>query len=67
MTFLALPSMFNRNNSQQFQTLKDAKKFLDEKTGYVMKAEEWCMIGKIMKIDENGQLISALDIRTISM
>jgi hypothetical protein len=47
--------------------MKLAKSYLDEKTGYVMKAEEWCMIGKIMKVDENGQLIPAIDIRTISV
>ena len=67
MTYLAMPSIFNRNNSQEFQTLKEAKKFLDEKTEYTMKAEEWCMIGKIMKVDENGQLIPALDISKISV
>ncbi len=67
MTYLAMPSIFNRNGSKEFPTMKAAKSYLDEKTGYVMKSEEWCMIGKIMKVDENGQLIPALDIRTISV
>ena len=67
MTFLAMPTIFNRNGSKEFPTMKAAKSYLDEKTGYVMRTEEWCMIGKIMKVDENGQLIPALDIRTISV
>lgn len=67
MTYLAMPSIFNRNNSQEFATINAAKKFLDEKTEYKMRAEEWCMIGKIMKVDENGQLIPAIDISKISL
>jgi hypothetical protein len=67
MTYLAIPSIFNRNGSKEFQTLKEAKSYLDETTGYIMPIEEWFMIGKIMKVDENGRLIPALDIRTISV
>jgi len=67
MTFLALPSMFNRTNSKEFETLAEAKSYLDETTGYTMPIEEWCMIQKIMKVDQNSQLIPAIDIRTISV
>lgn len=67
MTYLAMPSIFNRNGSKEFRTIKLAKSYLDQKTGYTMKAEEWCMVGKIMKVDKNGQLTPAIDIRTISV
>ncbi len=56
MTYLAIPSIFNRNGSKEFQTLKEAKSYLDEKTGYTMPIAEWCMIRKIMIVDEDGQL-----------
>jgi hypothetical protein len=67
MTFLAMPTIFNRNGSKEFPTMKEAKSYLDETTGYIMPIEEWFMIGKIMKVDENGQLTPAIDIRTISV
>ncbi len=57
MTYLALPSIFNRNGSKEFQTLKEAKSYLDEKTGYIMTSADWCLIKKIMIVDENGQLL----------
>lgn len=65
MNFIAMPSMFNRTNSKQFKTIASAKAYLDETTGYKMRADEWCMVGKIMEVDKNGQLIPAIDIDAI--
>lgn len=67
MTFVAKPSVFNMTNSKEFSTIEGAKKYLDEFTGYQMKKDEWVMIGKLLKVDENGQLIPALDIQSISV
>lgn len=67
MTFVAKPSVFNMTNSKEFETITAAKKYLDEFTGYSMKADEWVLIGKLLKVDETGQLIPALDIEAISV
>ena len=67
MTFVAKPSIFNMTNSKEFETISAAKKYLDEFTGYQMKADEWVLVGKLLKVDENCQLIPALDIETISV
>lgn len=67
MTFIAKPSVFNMTNSKEFETISAAKKYLDEFTGYTMKADEWVLVGKLLKVDENSQLIPALDIQTISV
>lgn len=67
MTFLAIPSIFNKNNSKECNTLKAAQAYLETFTGYKMSIEEWCMIGKIMKVDESGQLVPAIDISRISV
>lgn len=67
MTFIAKPSIFNMTNSKEFATISAAKKYLDEFTGYTMKADEWVLVGKLLKVDENSQLIPALDIQTISV
>lgn len=65
MTYLAIPSIFNKNNSKEFATMREASSYLEDFTGYKMPDEEWCMIGKIMEVDENGQLIPAIDISKV--
>lgn len=67
MTFVAKPSIFNMTNSKEFETILAAKRYLDQFTGYAMRADEWVLVGKLLKVDENGQLIPALDIETISV
>ena len=60
--FVAKPSIFNMNGSQSFSTIEEAKKFLDEATGYQMKAVDWSMIGKLLLRKNDGSLVPALDI-----
>ena len=57
--------MFNRNNSQTFNTIKEAKLFLDDYTEYRLPAEEWIVLGKIKEVDSFGQLLPiAVDMKT---
>jgi hypothetical protein len=60
--FVAKPSIFNMNGSQSFSTIAEAKKFLDEMTGYQMRSADWSMIGKLLLRKSDGSLVPALDI-----
>jgi len=51
--FLAKPFDKNFLQSQMFEDVGKAKRFLDEFTGVKMPLDEWYMLGKILK-QENG-------------
>lgn len=58
--YLAMPSSVNRNGSKEFPTLQEASKFLNSVCEPYVKFSigDWCIIGKIKEVDENGQLSS---------
>lgn len=52
--YMAKPSVSNWSGSRMFETLPEARNFLEKITEYQMKIVDWIMIGKILKVDIMG-------------
>lgn len=60
--YLAKPHIHNYMNSQEFETIREAKLFLDEFTGVKMPKDEWIVLGKILAIDEDSKKYVTIDV-----
>tara|TARA_E500000318_G_scaffold104773_1_gene111057 strand:+ start:3609 stop:3803 length:195 start_codon:yes stop_codon:yes gene_type:complete len=61
--YIAKPNLKNKNNTQEFSTLKDAVRYLEDTTGYEMsyyyprgveakfenRVYDWELVGKLIK------------------
>jgi len=52
MAFLAKPKIQNKIDSKIFPTAKEARKYLEEYTGYQMKIEDWMMVEKLIEVED---------------
>ena len=50
-SYIAKPRLNNYLDSKTFDTIEEAKKYLDEKTGYTSIAADWFLIEKIIEVD----------------
>jgi len=50
-SYIAKPRLNNYLDSKTFNTIKEAKKYLEEKTGYTSSVEDWFLIEKIIEVD----------------
>lgn len=55
--FIAKPNDRNFLNSQQFATVQECKRFLDNYTEQKMPLDEWIMLGKIMEVTADGSAV----------
>ena len=54
-TYTAKPNLNNNKDMKEFDTAKEAAKYLLQVTGFKMPADEWELIGKIIvKETENA-------------
>ena len=56
--YLAKPNTLNFNDSQTFQDMKSAKKYLDsffveDEDVRNMTVEDWCILGKILEVRQD--------------
>lgn len=56
--YLAKPNTLNFNDSQTFQDMKSAKKYLDsffveDEDVRNMTIEDWCILGKILEVRQD--------------
>lgn len=50
-SYIAKPRLNNYLDSKTFDTIKEAKKYLEEKTGYTSSVADWFLIEKIIEVD----------------
>ena len=50
--YVAKPYLYTNKQMKEFDTAKEAAKYLLEVTGFKMPADEWEMLGKIIIVKE---------------